>query len=51
MKKIFNSFYDKNSLLYVFEETKLDSIQICLMFYILLCKIIQISKNKQFFKL
>ena len=31
-KNIFNSFYNKNSLLYVFEETKLSSVQICLMF-------------------
>ena len=33
-KKIFfNSFYNENSLLYVFEETKLNFVQICLMFY------------------
>ena len=25
-KKNFNSYYDKNSLLYVFEETKLNSV-------------------------
>ena len=32
-KKKFYSFYYKNSLLYVFEDTKLNSVQICLMFY------------------
>ena len=32
-KNILNLFYSENSLLYVFEETKLNSVQICLMFY------------------
>ena len=32
-KTIFYSFYNKSSFLYVFEETKLNSVQICLMFY------------------
>ena len=32
-KKFLHSFYDKNSLLNIFEETKLNSVQICLMFY------------------
>ena len=32
-KNIFNSFYNKNSLFSVFEETRLNSVQICLLFY------------------
>ena len=28
-KKFFNSFHNKNSFIYVFEETKLNSVQIC----------------------
>ena len=32
-ENIINLFYNINSLLYVFEDTKLNFVQICLMFY------------------
>ena len=48
-KKNFNSFYNKNSLPYVFEDTKLNSVQIFKYFIVLLLKITQIAKKELHF--